>query len=157
MTGAAPNARGWVDHVGYIKAVMEDLAVLDIRTSHLTHASPDDFPGDQDDWTHRRAARFHLRGWDLRPWYEFGDEYAFVEWDEECGWVVVKGWDSNHGMGEIRYALDLGLVAEPATVALRIGLLLDTERPHGHGAETLRNAADYDPSLEEALAAYLPP
>ncbi|MCP9950091.1 hypothetical protein [Actinomadura madurae] len=136
---------------------MEDLAVLDIRTSHLTHASPDDVPGDQDGWTHRRAARFHLRGWELRPWYESGDEYAFVEWDEECGWVVVKGWDSNHGMGETRYVLGLGLVPEASNVALRIELLLDNESPYGRDAEPLRNAVDYDPSLEEALAAYLPP
>jgi PhnB protein len=147
---------GRTHHVGYIMAVVEELAALGIKTSHLVDKSTDILPGEPGiaHDAYKRSATFFLPDWARWPWYESGDAYAHVEWDEEYGWIGTKGFDSNHGMGELRYGLDLDLVAEPAEVALSLRLLLDTRSPHSSGTGCLRNAATFDPLLEEALAAH---
>ena len=98
----------------------------------------------------------------LWPWFEPLDLFAGVSWDEEYGWVVNKVFELVGGHGPERgdrcYGLDLDVVPDPTEVALHIESLFTTsdDSVFNESQPRHRRAADYEPSLESALAAYLP-
>jgi hypothetical protein len=96
------------------------------------------------------------------PWFEPLDMFASVCWDEEHGWVVYKVFElvGSHGpdRGDRCYGLDLDVVPSPTEVALHIESLFMSSDDSGFNESQprYRRAADYEPSLESALAAYPP-
>lgn len=94
----------------YIEAVIDDLTTLGIKTIQ------------------RGATKIFL------SW--LGAESTFLTWDEEFGWTIEITEDTNHGFTHVRYGLPLYLNAEPADVALTVGIMLfesdglDLESPH---------------------------
>ncbi|MFD0689174.1 hypothetical protein [Actinomadura fibrosa] len=94
----------------YIEAVIDDLTTLGIRAIHCGETKVSlIWPGAQS---------------------------TFLAWDEEFGWTIEITEDTNHGFTHVRYGLPLYLNAEPADVALTVGITmfesdgLDLESPH---------------------------
>jgi hypothetical protein len=163
------HEQGRTDHLGYIKAVVRDLESLGIETGRLRNMATWTIVKDDDSGfcystaprEPRRATGMSIPQWDHWPWFEPVDVSAGLAWHEEFGWIVDKTSEINagpyRGRWDTLYGLDLGLVPDPVEVASRIETVFTTKdlrfntRPY-----QLRKAADYDPDLETALAAYLP-
>jgi hypothetical protein len=139
------------DHRSYIDAVVGELEALGIKTDGLVGIALGES---------RRAMGIRLEGevfWD-NPRFE-NTIYADVEWDEEVGWTlhITHELGAARGYGHGRYGLGLGLVPEPADVALYVEKVFRTEgySLYDRGHER-RRAVDHDPELEAALAAHHP-
>ncbi|TDD05244.1 hypothetical protein E1292_17440 [Nonomuraea deserti] len=84
--------------VGYFEAVVDDLTTLGIKTIQSG------------------ATKVFLSC----P----GAESTLLAWDDEFGWTIEVTEDTNHGYTHLRYGLPLHLNAEPAEVALTVGITI---------------------------------
>jgi hypothetical protein len=131
----------------YVQAVVRELDAHGVKTQGTGDA--------------RRPKRAMWIGIDdVTVWESFNwADLGVVEWDEELGWTVSLAHEPGavRGREHARHPLGLGLVPPPADVASYVARMFATGGDRTWNPRpAYRSAADHDPELEAALAAYLP-
>ncbi|GAA3540071.1 hypothetical protein GCM10022419_020180 [Nonomuraea rosea] len=159
---------GRANHMGYVRAVAEQLYVLGFGVSQVTNTSTGTKARFGDNGgVPLRAASLFLPDWSHWPWCQLGcDVGASVDWDEEFGWSATKVNELNagpdRGRALVHYQIGLGVAPGPGEVAWRLGGVFTAEPPPGVFVSIddrryrCREAASFDVELEATLAAYLP-
>jgi hypothetical protein len=161
---------GCADHMGYVRAVVDQLNVLDFRVSHVTNMSTGTRRGKarfgDTGGVPLRAATLFLPDWSHWPWCQLEcDVTATVDWDEEFGWAATKVNEVNagpdRGRALVHYGIGLGVAPEPGEVARRLGRVFIADLRGvsvsvDDRAYRCREAASLDWEFEATLAAYLP-
>jgi uncharacterized glyoxalase superfamily protein PhnB len=151
---------GRTHHLGYVQAVVDELAAQGIKTGLLRDESTDlpavgiTVTGGE---VPKRAAATALDDallWTHLRWADSAD----LCWDEEYGWTVTIEHEPGavRGRAYMRYEIGGGLVSDPATVASRLRKLLENGGSHAGSAQPRRSAPHPSPELETWLAFYLP-